>query len=625
MFARHPAHLPQDQVDALPAPRIPSAIGNAHDRTAWLGTRPERSAGGHPQPRPPSHAMLKLAMLPSELERDKPTDQDGRGVNGEIFCKLDGDSWSRFSVQVVTPQGSHLWLVGNAHRPPSRSGTNLLASNDALCVTAWAYGQTEYALSQCATSDNRKRLRRLSDRQAKQALTFAEVAESLTISSHKAWCSACLHFSTHRKADLHGLRTGTYMCGGCGALTTRCGVPKCKNMALRGKLALPGPRYCAEHRHDIPGFAKGNQRLESLLDYEALLAHDKLNAARITWTAAGTIAASAIVGPLSFFAAPLLGGALGASALGGGLSGAAATSHGLAMLGGGALAAGGLGMAGGGVVVTAAGTGLGGALGLSVVNAYASQDKSFAIRKLRDGSGSPVLLASGFLTENDDGWGKWRKIIDERYPEAPVYRVHWGAKDLAAVGVFVASTSSKFAIKQAAVALAVQASKKAVGPLGLLNLPVVVAELLANPWHVARARADMTGAILADLIARSPGRYILVGHSLGGAVMMSTAQTLGTRSGDPKLEAVHVLGAAIAAGKDWHPASRAVSQGIWNYYSTNDNVLSKAFTAAQGGQRAIGNIGMTPATTTQHDVNVSDIVGARHSDYTEHVQLERWP
>jgi hypothetical protein len=33
---------------------------------------------------------------------------------------------------------------------------------------------------------------------------------------------------------------------------------------------------------------------------------------------------------------------------------------------------------------------------------------------------------------------------------------------------------------------------------------------------------------------------------------------------------------------------------------------------------------MVPATSTQHDVNVSEIVG-KHSDYTKHVQLARWP
>ena len=59
--------------------------------------------------------------------------------------------------------------------------------------------------------------------------------------------------------------------------------------------------------------------------------------------------------------APAIGGALGAGA---GLSGAAAVSHGLALLGGGALASGGAGMAGGIALVAAMGAGFGGLTGL---------------------------------------------------------------------------------------------------------------------------------------------------------------------------------------------------------------------------------------------------------------------
>ena len=65
--------------------------------------------------------------------------------------------------------------------------------------------------------------------------------------------------------------------------------------------------------------------------------------------------------------------------------------------------------------------------------AYLRDDKSFRIEKLRDGAGTPVLVASGFLSEISDdesGWGAWKQIITERYPKAPVYRVHWGAKEL---------------------------------------------------------------------------------------------------------------------------------------------------------------------------------------------------
>ena len=62
--------------------------------------------------------------------------------------------------------------------------------------------------------------------------------------------------------------------------------------------------------------------------------------------------------------------------------------------------------------------------------AYLRDDKSFRIEKLRDGAGTPVLVASGFLSDGDSGWYPWKQIITERYPQAPVYRVHWGAKEL---------------------------------------------------------------------------------------------------------------------------------------------------------------------------------------------------
>ena len=58
----------------------------------------------------------------------------------------------------------------------------------------------------------------------------------------------------------------------------------------------------------------------------------------------------------------------------------------------------------------------------------------------------------------------------------------------------------------------------------------------------------MTGAILGDVIARTPDEsYILVGHSLGARVMVTAAQALGTMAGAPRLEDVHLLGAAISA------------------------------------------------------------------------------
>ena len=139
-----------------------------------------------------------------------------------------------------------------------------------------------------------------------------------------------------------------------------------------------------------------------------------------------------MVVPAAILAAPAIGGALGAYL--GGYSGAAASSYGLAFLGGGSLATGGLGMAGGTAVVSVVGGGLGGVRGASVANAYLREDKSSHIEMLQGGQGVPVIVCNGFLSESGKGWGEWKKMVSGRYPDSPVYRVHWGAKELKDLG-----------------------------------------------------------------------------------------------------------------------------------------------------------------------------------------------
>ncbi len=82
-----------------------------------------------------------------------------------------------------------------------------------------------------------------------------------------------------------------------------------------------------------------------------------------------------VVGLGGWMFAPLIGGAIGTAA---GLSGAAATAHGLAILGGGSLAIGGMGMAGGMWIVTGVAAAVGGGVlggGTFLLNLGAAQAK----------------------------------------------------------------------------------------------------------------------------------------------------------------------------------------------------------------------------------------------------------
>jgi pimeloyl-ACP methyl ester carboxylesterase len=498
-------------------------------------------------------------------------------------------------------------------------GDGALFENAALKNLLRAYALHEYQYRRLRATEARVSHRKQADRHSKHALRLAQLVSQLADEMRQGWCSACLTTSEHRRVSGGG-PAPTFLCRNCGAPTVPCSVPQCLDFANRGLRRVRTPlRYCAPHRHDIPSFEKLEQPI-ALDEYRSWLTFDKANAARVSKIASVAVVGGVVMAPMAFVAAPAIGGATGALT---GLSGAAATSHGLAMWGGGALAAGGLGMAGGTAVLSAVGGGLGSALGAAVATAYVRTDDSFAIDRLRDGEGPPVLFATGFLTEESSGWEGWDRLIDTRYPDNPVFRVRWGAKELRALAFFLTGAAGRQTLRASARRTALTASKKAGTKLGPLGPALLASDLARNPWTVARTRAEMTGAVLADLLARADeGPYVLAGHSLGGRVMVSAARLLGTMAdgADSRVESVHLLGAAVGRNQDWRDLDAAVRERVWNYHSKNDGVLKRLYSGAELGQQAIGYRGFGTPFRNIIDRDVSRKVGG-HREYVGRVTL----
>jgi hypothetical protein len=471
------------------------------------------------------------------------------------------------------------------------------------------------------TRDTRKR--RHHEKQAaawrKTAEHISELIGDLTETAEDGWCSCCFAHSTHRLVSAR-TRFGSrqYVCVECGSPTRWCDVLRCDHFANRCDMPRKAKKFCAEHSHDIPSFETLSKHVGSLDEYMEWLDFDRINASRVTTVAAASLAGLIVVGPLAVAAAPAIGGAIGAAS---GLSGAAATNFGLAFLGGGSLAAGGFGMAGGTLVVAAGGMGLGGAVGANVATAYVGSDKSFGFEKLADGGGATVIFANGFLSEGKTGWGDWKGIVRERYPDATVYRLTWGAKELKSFAPLVNQRVAKLAEK-AVRDLVAQATKGGSKLLGPLNTVFIGAGLAKNPWHVARTRATMTGSVVADAIVRSDMRSaVLIGFSLGARVMVAAAESLATRHGEgPRIASMHLLGGAVGVGRDWHTIEKAVEGNVWNYWSKNDKVLRYLYRAGEAGQRAIGSEGIPARSRWIKNVNVSRMVYA-HQDHLKCVKL----
>ncbi|MCX5042430.1 TMCO4 family protein [Aldersonia sp. NBC_00410] len=522
-------------------------------------------------------------------------------------------------AEIRSPRGLRLRVSGDLNTiEPKKYGDPLMRHNPALVHNTWAYAKHEKQARKYLLKEKKASHQKQAEVHAKAAKGVASLIDCLVTGSREGWCSGCYTFTDHQKVDQGAVSVATYMCTTCGSPTLKCAAPRCSHMATRGFGSIRIPRFCAEHRHELPSFERAQRKVDSLNDYQSLHVFEKRNLSRGSRLALAGAALAGAAATAGVLAAPAVGGAIGVLA---GYSGAAASSYGLAFLGGGAIAAGGFGMVGGTFVVAATGAALGSALGVSVTNAYISEDKSFRIERFRHGSGTPVIIARGFLTQSNQNWNTAVQLVDRRYPDSPIYLLHWGSKELTSLAAFVAKN---IGVKEAAGAgamVAAQAGKAAAKKLMPLAPALFAADVAKNPWHTAVVRADRTGVALAGILAHTQcDKYVLVGHSLGGRAMITAAETLATSRVAPSIETVHLLGTAEGKKQDWRPLSESVIDAVHNYYSTNDAVLKILYAVAQAGSVAVGLRGFTTEFSAIKDHDVSDRVNG-HSEYFEKVNL----
>lgn len=539
--------------------------------------------------------------------------KDGFQTDAVVFTPLEGGV---FECEVRSKLGRYAKVTKVADADvPEVSGDVLLTGNEAVMNGIWL-AAVAYQAAQDSDDDAEKQtLLAQATELGKSSTYLAELSDLLVDDFESGYCSHCLTLAEHRVVKGKGI----FICQSCGNATQHCVVPKCQHFATKFRTLENASSLCAEHRHDIPDFESADMTIDDLADYRQLMNYKSPNMLRGGKYVAAGVAALGVAGGLGFVAAPAIGGIVGSTFLG--YSGAVATNAGLAALGFGSLASGGLGMAGGTLVVAAAGGMLGGAFGTKVASAWISEDKSFNIIKLREGSGVPILIARGFTTEKSLDWRAPVRAAEKAYPESPIYLIEWGSKEIrdlvAAMGLQAGGLAAqKFVVK--AISRASKVVAKAAAPV----TPLVAAfDLIGNPWHVAVNRANKTGLALASLIKKSGIKEcVLVGHSLGGRVMVNTAQALGSRD-DPVIRSVHLFGAAVGQRQEWTALENAVSGHVHNYHSFNDNILKYLYTTAQLGKIAVGRAGFQSRSATIIDHDVSERVHG-HSQYYEVVDWE---
>jgi hypothetical protein len=345
--------------------------------------------------------------------------------------------------------------------------------------------------------------------------------------------------------------------------------------------------FCAEHDGSIASFEQLEIKLEELSKYNDMFKRHSINYIKAGKIGAGVIASTAVFAPLAILAAPGLAASLGAAGMLGAastgtaistLSGAALTNASLAAIGGGAMAA-------GTVVVTAAGSALGAYLGGAISNSYFGDIDHFEIKRIQRGNKHAVIVVNGFLSQEKNDVDDWMAHLEKHFSKNTWYHTDWESKNLHKLGAYIGN-APKAAGLEIAKEIAKRAARSAPKSMGPFALASHLSDLLGNPWHSSMVKAQMTGIMLADAIARTPGwKFTLAGHSLGARVIYYALEALSTQK-SKKIEDVYLLGGAVGGGKScnegWENASTAVKGTIFNCYSKEDTILKLMYRGFNG-------------------------------------------
>jgi hypothetical protein len=344
----------------------------------------------------------------------------------------------------------------------------------------------------------------------------------------------------------------------------------------------------------------------------------KWSSSRLAIVAGAAVGAGALAGLLTLGVASVVGGALGVAAYG--LTGAAATAKGLAVLGGGAIAAGGAGVAGGQALLTSLAASAGAArMGLAV-SRLTGHVGDFELVPLGGASAHVVLGVSGFLS-HESGYAEDWAALGDAWPCAERYALKWEAEKLLKLGGSMSEVAGKLGLLAVVSGVGSRAVSTAVPMLAVPGAALAATGLVDNTWDLALDRAIKTGQILAAcLLERTfgPRPVTLVGFSLGTRVIAEALRVLVDRGARGLLAGVYLLGGAFPSDDSILSRMHEVVDGpVVNGFAENDGILRYAYRVRHWTRP----IGLAPlGLAGVRDVDLSRIVTG-HLDYRSKLAL----
>ncbi|KAF8253219.1 DUF726-domain-containing protein [Wilcoxina mikolae CBS 423.85] len=278
-----------------------------------------------------------------------------------------------------------------------------------------------------------------------------------------------------------------------------------------------------------------------------------------------SVAGAALIGVTGGLAAPLVAAGIGTVMGGLGLGATAAAGY---------LGA----VAGSSAIVGALFGAYGGRMGGQMMERYAKEVEDFSFIPVHSSDAALLRVSvgvTGWIVEGEeevvDPWKSLGGGVE-------AYALRWEVDALTDLGTALTEILTSAAMGWVSVEIVkctvFAALYSALWPLALLS----AANVLDNPFAVAKRRSKKAGLVLADAIinkAQGERPVTLVGYSLGARVIYTCLLSLAKRGAFGLVENVVFMGAPVPASEDSWKAIHAVVAGrVVNVFSDQDYILA---------------------------------------------------
>ena len=235
----------------------------------------------------------------------------------------------------------------------------------------------------------------------------------------------------------------------------------------------------------------------------------------------------------------------------------------------------------------------------------------FELIEMQKGNYPAIITINGFLSEDSINSNDWKASIKKSYPNNAWFHLEWNSQKMPF------TKSQRKSKRHSEQKKEKKPSFWYIKNLLYINAPSLFLTkdlVFNNHWSLSLRNSKHCGVCLSEILNSCyEGKFLLIGHSLGARVIYHCLKQNVILRNKKNIVEVHLLGGAVSSSqRKWKSIESFSKLKIFNYYSSNDDVLKYLYKISMLNPNSIGLGSINLKNVENNDT--SEIIKG-HTDY----------